>query len=287
MPVKQLETWNKDSAENYRQKKQIWESFGRISWSQISRGDSQREQEKNTNFMNLKILNWYDALAGYDFVYDAANAHRAFLWLLRSLVASEYPLATTKSPQCLPFQYMPSSSICDSALSPQRGRPDGQGAHVSGSNPSHEGWALEDKYYRSLTPHVEWRWGIFHLTAPELVTQQDWPSVAHSGGLLDDVLLTLGTSRPSSHSPLITSQINYLHSNPCLGLCLWENLNYGSLPVLPGLLRVNHLKCMNCLHHFSSSAVLSVLSYAIYLSVIFQNRHKVKNKPPWPRKHKG
>lgn len=46
MPIKQLETWNKDSAENYRQKKQIWESFGRISWSQISRGDSQREQEK-------------------------------------------------------------------------------------------------------------------------------------------------------------------------------------------------------------------------------------------------
>lgn len=40
------------------------------------------ESKKNTNFfMNLKVLNWYDTLIGYDSLYDAMNVHRALPWL--------------------------------------------------------------------------------------------------------------------------------------------------------------------------------------------------------------
>ena len=134
----------------------------------------------------------------------------------------------------------------------------------------HEGWWLEDKHPRFLTPSVEKLGGIFqpmsqsHPAGPT----PSCPQVVND--LIMNWLLTLGPSLASSHSPWvlfkITSKINYLPSNPCFRILPASGriqtdtafCSFWSSEWEP--LHLNHISCF----FPSSAAVFFILSSTIF-----------------------
>lgn len=216
-------------AESHSLQRQTWES---LWWPMLVEAkqveevlkESKRKYQLLYEFEDLKLI-WHTYWL--QFCACCCKCPRGLYMTLVALIASGYPPAPTTPPQHAPSQYTPAAGTCDSAPDPQWGRPEGQAVPVSESRLCHEGGTLGDKCSRFLTlPWNDSRHILYPITP---LIQQDWPSIFHSGELLDYAWMTLGTCLCSSHYLQvllgIASQMNYLYSIPCSRICFWENPN--------------------------------------------------------------
>lgn len=221
-------------------------------------------------------------------MYDAVSVHRALSWLSWAVVASGCP----PTPPPLPALTSPAHAACEHLWlwpSPQRGRPEGTVLTVSEQH-----LAMKGEHWEINTPDsLLLIWNDLSIFYPLM---QHYPTgltlVAHSGKLLDYMLLILGTSLCSpiiilswDHLPEKLLAFFFFFPNSCfriqakanwlLFLVFWGQIVWNVKMLLSFLI---------CCYTFC--LILCHIPSMLPGYILFQNRHGIINKPPWPRRHK-